>query len=451
MVSRVSSSSEIAKGLFLLGPKQISSSYFQCYDQLMERCAQDGEFLSFKTDAEWLSCYEKDSQQLYSRRPLLVFRPHAIANIPSFIQVCHELEIPVTARCGGTGLAAGCVASKEGVILLTGHFKQIKEYDSQKGTLCVEPGVSIRQIKRHIAADFWHFPLSMATEGVAGIAGCLSSNSRGYHQQGKAVFDGIETVLIVDGQGQILEVTGALVCGAEGLWGIIIELNIKLKKKLTERLDFVYFKSWDDVLSKLPNLRSIQVLTEMTWCKDGFYLGLEGESWRLPVARAYLEKHCPGIKQRGGAAELPLPHQSFLPVASSFVVLSSVFHSYQLPEACAWSFNHAQSLGLECLQMADVLAGSLQLILQTKESLNSFQLSVEQFLVAWAGFVDSRQGTLASCHGVGMQMRAFMPPFWSEESQRYWRKLQAIFDPKNLFGRDRFFPEIGKSLERREF
>jgi FAD/FMN-containing dehydrogenase len=98
--------------------------------------------------------------------------------------------------------------------------------------------------------------------------------------------------------------------------------------------------------------------------------------------------------------------------------------------------------------LADLLAGSLHLILQTKEMPDDFACQMQEFLVLWADFVDRRQGSLASCHGVGMQMRPYMPPFWTEESQRIWRNLQALFDPKSLFGKEHFFPMEGKSLER---
>lgn len=446
MVKHNKASSEIAHGLFLLGQKQDALPYFHSYCQLMEKCAKEGDFLSFESHQDWLSCYEKDAQHLHSRIPLLVFRPHTVLNIAPFIRTCYELSLPVTVRCGGTGLAGSCVPSKEGVVLLTGHLKQIKEYDSKKGVLCVEPGVTLRQIHRHIAPDFWQFPLSMVSEGVAGLAGCLSSHSRGYHQQGKGVFEGIDQVMIVDGKGDILEVPGSLMCGSEGLWGVIIELNLKLKKKSTESLEFIYPHSWQEAMASLPSLRSLPALAEWTWFKDCFYLRIEGESWRLPSAAAYLKKQLPGIQPRKQPLEQNAP--AFFPSQRTFVAISSVFHSHQLQAACTRSFEQAQCLQLECLQMADVLAGSLHLILEAKDNFFSFQQKIEQFLIEWADFVDCHQGVLASCHGVGMQMGPYMPPFWTEETQGFWHKIQSCFDPKNLFGQERFFPAEGKSLEK---
>lgn len=434
----------LSHSLYLLGQKPSSLSSFQRYHQLMEKCASQGQFLSFDHHSEWLSCYEKDAQSLHAKMPLCVFRPHTAAHIASFIQECHQLEIPITTRCGGTGLAGSCVPSKGGVVLLTGHLKQIKEH--HKGILRIEPGVTVRQINRHVASEGWYFPLSMATEGVAGMAGCLSSHARSYHQQQQSLLEVIDQVLLVDGQGQIHEVPASMVCGAEGLFGVIIEMKIRLKKRPAQCLDFLCIDSWREMLTKLPILRALQGLVALIWWKERFHLRLEGEDWRIPSAVDYLREHLPGIQRITCSMEQSI--QDFLPSQRTFIVISSVFHSHQLPEACAWSSEQAHILGLECLQQADVLAGSLHLILQAKGDSYSFHRKAEQFLVLWANFVDIQKGALTSCHGVGMQMRAYMPPFWTEESQQVWRNLQKAFDPKNLFGRERFFPSVGKSLEK---
>lgn len=431
--------------LYLLRQKSHSPSLHR-FELLIERCQNEGEFLSFNTMSDWLSCYATDAQLLHDKLPLLVFRPHTTANIVPFVHACHQMEIPVVMRCGGTGLSGGCVPSKESIALLTGHLNQIKDYDSKKGTISIGPGVTVRQLNRYVAADGWYFPLSLATEGTAGIAGCLSCNSKGYHQQQQAIYDAIEQVTLIDGKGQIVDVPAPFVCGAEGLWGSIIELKMHLKRLPAQTQQFSYTGSWEAILIQLPKLRSLHALTSLIWFNDCFYLKLEGENWRLPSVAAFLAKCLPEIKPE--ARPLEVTSQTFLPSHSSFAAMSSSFQPDQIPRACAWSIEQAQFLQLECIQMVDLLAGSLHLILQTDESLYSFKQKMEQYLVIWADFVDSQRGILGSTHGIGMQMRPYMPPFWTEETQRVWRSLKVIFDPKNLFSKEHFFPAIGKSLEK---
>lgn len=442
---RISPSIHSSQTLYLLREDPFSSLHFERYRQLIEKCQSVGAFLSLDKDADWFCCYERDSQSLHAKLPLLVFRPDEASGIPLFLQACSELNIPVTIRCGGTGLAGSCVPSSESVVLLTQHLRKIKEYDIAKGSVVIEPGVTVRQLNDYVQSGNWTFPLKMASEGVAGMAGCLSSQARGYHQQEQAFFDSVEDVTLVDGQGKIHHVPSFLVCGAEGLWGVIIEIKIRLKKKPPVKQELIYLGSWKELLIQLPKLRSLQALVSMTYLQSCFYLKIEGESWRVPSTVDRLNVWLQEIQPFQGSFE-QLMH-AFMPSRQSFIALSSVFGSLQLPEACEWSKAEAQELGLECVQQADILAGSLHLILQSQEDKFSFARKAETFLISWINFVDRQRGVLASCHGVGMQMNAYMTPFWTEETQSMWRHLQSAFDPKGLLGKERFFPLPGKSVE----
>ncbi len=432
--------------LYLLG-QPLSSPLLKRYHSLMNAFAKQGEFLSFDATAEWLSCYQQDAQHLHTKLPLLVFRPFTIASIAPFLRACHEMELAVTSRCGGTGLVGGCVPSKEGILLLTGHFKQIREYNVKDGKVCVEPGVTARQLNQYVEADQWCFPLEMASVGVAGLAGCLSSQARGYHQQQRALFDAIESVTFVDGKGQLLEAPVSLLCGAEGLWGVIIEIKMHLQRKPPDRRKLIYTGSWENIVAKLDILRSIQSLNVVAWLQDKFYLRLEGETWRLDQAVRQLFQSLPGLQVQHVSDNEQIS-SFFLPTRKPFVVISSSINSLQLSDACQWALKEAMQLQLICRQQADVLAGSLHLILQSEDHPYAFAKKVEQFFVIWTDFIDRQQGFIASCHGIGMQMRPYMTPFWSEETQHQWRKLQLAFDPKELFSKERFFPPFGKSLEK---
>lgn len=434
-----------SQSLYLLGRK-LDHPSLQRYSELIEKCFNEGEFLSFKENSDWLSCYAGDAQPIHSKYPVLVFRPHSTSNIAPFLHICHQMDVPVTTRCGGTGLSGCCVPSKEGIVLLTGHLNQIKDYNHKNGSVTIEPGVTIRQLNQFVMDDGWRFPLSLATEGIAGIAGCISCHSRGYHQQEQSIYSVIEQVVLVDGKGERLHVPYSLVCGAEGLWGVIIEMTLTLKKLPQQVELFSYTGSLEDVLNQFPLLRSLHSLKGVIRLNDHFYFQLEGEKWRIPGTAAYLKKYLPGIVQGNGSLEMM--SKKFLPSRRNSVVVSSLFQPAQLSHAATWSIDQAESLQLECLQMIDVLSGSLHLILQTDENLYSFTKKMEQYLVLWANYVECEKGILCSTHGIGMQMRHYMPPFWTEESQSIWRHLQSIFDPKNLFGRERFFPVIGKSIEK---
>jgi glycolate oxidase len=416
---------ESQHSLFLLGQKPSSAPFTKRYRQLSEQCARLGEFLSIESSFEWLSCYERDAQSLHAKLPVLVFRPHAIANIAPFLKVCHQMALPVTTRCGGTGLAGSCVPGAEGVVLLTGHFKQIRGYDPKKGRLSMEPGVTVRQLNSFVEREGWIFPLSMATEGVAGIAGSLSCHARGYHQQQFMMTDLIEQVTLVDGTGEMLEAPASLVCGAEGSLGVIIEIRVSLKKRPVECQEWVYSGSWQDILAQLPFFRSLYTLSSIVCFQDHFYLRFEGESWRMSSTLAAVRERLPDV--HSSKLSFEYIREAFQPSCQTFLTVSAVFNPMQLQEACRWSLYQAQQFKLDCIQQIDVLAGSLHLILESREPVYSFSQKMEHYLAHWTNYVASHDGAL---DGAGRLMTRFKIPFWTEESLISWRNLQRQFDPK---------------------
>ncbi len=429
--------------VYLLGQTPQPSAILERYKYLQTHGCSLGEFLSVEDSPDGLSCYERDAQPLHAKWPLLVFRPHATSNIAPFMAHCYQLKIPVTVRCGGTSLTGGSIASAAGVILLTNHFKQIKQYDPLQGTLIVEPGVTIKQLNHHIEADGWFFPLEMATAGVAGLASCLSTHARGYHQQEKYFFDVIQSVTFVDGQGVVhYQVPSALVCGAEGLWGVIIDMHLKLKHRFGKRLIFMVQASWEEVLTQLSALRSLQTLAFIVKSHQQFYIGLEGEDWRLTHASAFLAQSFLHHTYLSHA----LPH--FLATKQLFMMLTSALTTRQLPHAMQWALEQANELQLECLQQADLLAGSVHFILQAEGESYDFTQRIQKFLVLWADYLDQHKGKISSCHGIGKQFSPYMPPFWSEDTRTHWQALHRLFDPAELLSQERFFPIPGKCLEK---
>lgn len=422
------------ESIYLLSDKKNFSPSLKPYLEIIEKCHQLGEFLSYSTDQPWLTCYERDSQPHFSKIPLVVFKPHSIACISPFIKVCHAIALPVTIRCGGTGLAGSCVPKRGGIVLLTGHLNQIKEYDALNGKLRVEPGATLRQVNQHVSVDDWHFPLSMMSAGVAGLAGCLSSNARAYHRQQYEVLDRIEKILLVDGKGQTLELPAAMLCGSEGQFGVIIELSLKLKRKAMHSREFIFRGTWKEILNNLPSLQRIQSLHYLTWLNQDFYLGIEGELWRVLGSIDDLRQRLPGIEERIDPFEDVM--KFFFPTHPQFIVISMVLSIDQLPLAIEWTRDLSQSLDLECCHQADVLGGSLHLLLQSKkekESLYDRKEKIKHYLIQLCDFIKEHQGSLASCHGVGMQMSSYMHQFWTEESQKNVQNLRHVFDPKSLF------------------
>src|SRR5690606_15724227 len=69
------------------------------------------------TDNETMKPYECDGMSMYCEMPWLVVLPETVPQVQRIMRICHKHEIPVVARGAGTGLSAGAMPNKEGVLL----------------------------------------------------------------------------------------------------------------------------------------------------------------------------------------------------------------------------------------------------------------------------------------------------------------------------------------------
>jgi hypothetical protein len=68
------------------------------------------------TDNETIKPYECDGLSMYCEMPLLVLLPETSAQVQRVMRICNEQGVPVVARGAGTGLSAGAMPHKEGVV-----------------------------------------------------------------------------------------------------------------------------------------------------------------------------------------------------------------------------------------------------------------------------------------------------------------------------------------------
>lgn len=432
--------------VYLLGQAVGQKSLLDKYRQLIKAFHHSGEFLTFDENVSWLSCYEKDGQSLSTKIPLLIFKVDSINIIPDFLKKCCELGIPVTIRGGGTGYVGGCVASSEGVILLSNHLNNIVHYDSLKGILIIEPGVTINQINSLTVSDGWHFPLEMLTNGVATIAGCVCSNSRGYHQQAQDLYDAVKEITIVDGQGDVLQVPGYLLVGSEGLFGMVTQLTIQLVRKPALTKYFQFCLDWKTFQANFSQLESLELLESCYFDERQFYLKLSGDEWRFKSIEGYLKGIFPEIFEIDKnvflkASMLFVPHPHF--------ILTTAIKSKDLLKAISIAKQFAESVSLLIEIRIDVLANSLLIHLYENNENRGLKQKIDQYMTLWADFISVQGGIIGNCSGIGVQLMPFMTPFWSEETRLSLQKFQKIFDPHQLFNKNRFFPEAGKCLEKR--
>jgi FAD/FMN-containing dehydrogenase len=430
------------QSVYLLANEKNHFHSLDKYHLLIRKLSAYGEFLTYEKNAEWLACYAQDSQQLKSLLPLLVFRPHEISSLKFFVRACFEEGLPIQVRGGGTALCGASIVSPEGILVLTSHLNGILNYDPENGKVKLEPGVTCHQLNHAVFSDGWEFNLEMATGGVATLAGCLSCNSRGYHQGSRPIYQDVISALLIDGTGEICEVPGSLICGAEGMFGIVVQLEVQLSRIPESRLVLEGDLTWEELIKPLDFLKQCHALKSIGYYHNKCHFRLEGAEWRVrmtidqiknlyfPQKINFTQKNCSSLFNNnfsGLVLNCMLPVRHLKVAEDNFQKL-------------------AKGLGLKIDFSMELLTGALHLFLFNQMPIYEFKNALEQFMVLGIEWVEKFNGRLFCSQGVGKVWQPYMTPFFGEEDLTFMRDLKAKFDPKRLFCRDHFFPEDGKCL-----
>ncbi len=192
------------------------------------------------SDEETQRPYECDGLSMYCEMPLLVLLPDNVIQIQQVMKICHQYQIPVVARGAGTGLCAGAMPDKAGIVLSLAKFTDIINIDPLARTATLQPGV--RNIAISEAANEYglYYAPDPSSQIACTIGGNIAENSGGVHclKYGLTVHNVLQVEMVtVEGElitlgTQGLDVAGfdllALITGSEGLLGIVTQVIVKL-------------------------------------------------------------------------------------------------------------------------------------------------------------------------------------------------------------------------------
>ena len=194
------------------------------------------------TDAADLEPYGHDeySVDTYNRLPLAVIRPSDENQVASVVRLCADTGVPLTARGGGTGLAAACVPSPNGVVLSFERLKQVVEVDPANFSITVQAGATLHEIYQAADEHGLFFPPHPGDESAM-AGGMVATNAGGAravkYGSIKRFLLGLQVVLA---DGETVELGGKfiksstgynlldLMVGSEGTLGVITRVTLRL-------------------------------------------------------------------------------------------------------------------------------------------------------------------------------------------------------------------------------
>ena len=121
--------------------------------------------------------YSTDAS-IYQIEPIGVVVPRHEQDIICAIQIAADAGIPVLPRGGGTS-QIGQTVGRALVIDTSKYLNQVSVFDPTSRSICVEPGVVLDQLNKHLKPHGLFFPVDVSTGNRATLGGMAGNNSCG--------------------------------------------------------------------------------------------------------------------------------------------------------------------------------------------------------------------------------------------------------------------------------
>ena len=217
--------------------------------------------------------------------PEAVVFPENTSQMVAILKLANEYLFPVTARGGGVGYTGGAVPIDGGIVIGTDRMNKIVEINADDLYAICQPGITTFELQQAVEKQGLMFAPDPASYKDSFIGGNIAENAGGMRTPKYGVTKhhvlGLEVVtatgeIIRTGGKTVKNVVGfditGLMCGSEGMLGIITEATLKLlpmpEATSTVRANF---RSMED---------ACKVLTKFT------PVGL------LPMAMEVIDKYC---------------------------------------------------------------------------------------------------------------------------------------------------------------
>ena len=437
--------------------------------------------------------YETDALSAYKQKPLVVVLPENVQEVSKILKYCNEEKIKVIPRGAGTGLSGGALPLQDAILLGLGKFNKILEIDFNNKCVVAQPGVTNLAITHAVQHKGFYYAPDPSSQLACSIGGNVAENSGGIHslKYGTTTNNilGVELVLM-DGTvcrlgGKTLDQEGydllGLICGSEGLLGVITEVTVKiLKKPQTIRAALIGFPSIEDggnCVSEIISNGIVPAGMEMmdkalieatdNFCKAGYprdaealmIVELDGTNSEVDelinkISDIAKKNNSTSIrtskneKERlafwaGRKAAFPacgamapdyycmdgtIPRGKLSEVLKEINRLSK---KYNLPVANAF---HAGDGNLHPLIMFDA---------NNKEELRK----TEEFGAEILKYCVKVGGVLTGEHGVGIEKRELMCEMFNDNDIQQQIKIKKSLDEKNLLNPGKVYPILRKCAE----
>src|SRR5690606_5819392 len=425
--------------------------------------------------------------------PMLVVLPSTTEQVSQVLAYCHREGIRVVPRGAGTSLSGGALPLADGVLLGMAKFNRVLDIDFDNRCAVVQPGVTNLAITQAVADHGFYYAPDPSSQIACTIGGNIAENSGGVHclKYGLTTNNvlGCELVLI-DGQvvrlgGRHLDAGGydllALVCGSEGLLGVVTEVTVRiLKKPETARAVLVGFPTSEqagDCVARVIGAGIIPGGMEMMdrlaikaaedFVHAGYPLDVEAllivELDRPEAEVDQLLDRVSAIANDCGATVLRVSTSeeerlkfwagrkaafgAVGRISPDYYCMDGTIPRARLPEVLARMRELSEQYGLRVANVFHAGDGNLHpLILYDANKADELERA-EQFGADIPRLCVEVCGELTGEHGVRVEKRDLMPVMFSEEDLNQQQRVKCAFVEKRLLNPGKVFPTLHRCAE----
>ncbi len=442
-----------------------------------DRCLLDGAALA---------AYESDGLTAFAATPRAVVVPVTREEVVAAVRVCAVWAVPFMARGSGTSLSGGAVPVEDGLVIAMNQMNRILRLDPEARLAVVEPGVINLAVSQAAAPYGLYFAPDPSSQQICTIGGNVAFNSGGAHclKYGMTA-NHVIGATIVTPTGEILECGGesveslgpdclGLFCGSEGLFGIALELTLRLipkaevfhtllagydsTDKAGEAVSAIIAAGILPGAIEIMDRLAIDAAEAATHCgyppnaATVLIVELEG-----PIEQVESEKQrLAAIIEQSGPLESRVARDAddraliwkgrksaFSAVgrlSPDFIVQDGVVPRSRLGEALRRIAALAQDHGLRCANVFHAGDGNLHPLILFDASVPGEHERGEALAGRILEMCIEMGGSITGEHGVGLEKRAFLTPMFGEPDVAFMREVRRAFDPAELANPGKMFP-----------
>lgn len=444
-------------------------------------------------DETSLKAFECDGLTAYRQLPLVAVLPSNVQQVSEVMKLCNERGVKIVPRGAGTSLSGGALPLADGVLLGLGKFNKVLEIDWDNRCAVVQPGVTNLGITRAVEHRGFYYAPDPSSQIACTIGGNVAENSGGVHclKYGLTTNNilGVEMVLmtgeVVRLGGKHLDAEGydlmGIICGSEGLLGVITEVTVRiLPKPTTQRAVLAGFPTSESAgncvariiaagiipggmeMMDRPAIHAAEDFVQAGYPRDVEALliieldGPPAEVDDLLLRVKEIAERCGSVSLRvsqnederlnfwaGRKAAFPAVGR----ISPDYLCMDGTIPRKTLPLVLTRMGQLSEKHGLRVANVFHAGDGNLHpLILYDANNPGELERA-EEFGADILRLCVEVGGVLTGEHGVGVEKRDLMPAMFSEADLAQQQRVKCAFDPNHRLNPGKVFPVLHRCAE----